>query len=421
MNQEHLIASANDRIRQVRSADFVLKLVDVYGKPIKHADVTIALTNHAFKFGSNGFNIRSLEDTGLQEAYEARFAALLNFATLPFYWGGYEHEPGQTREAHLHEMAIWCRDHGVATKGHPLVWHEVFPQWAEGLPDEEVLARLQARVRTIPDRFRGEVDIWDVVNEATVSARYDNTVGRWVGREGAADVVAAALGWARAANPVATLLYNDFNISDSFESLVRALLDRGAPVDVIGIQSHMHHGTWSFEKAWEVCETYGRFGRPLHFTELTVLSGDFKRADDTDWHTRKAVWLSTPEGEAAQAEYGSQLYTLLFSHPAVEAITWWDFADLRAWLGAPAGMLRADMSPKPLYERLMALVHGEWSTHVRAGTDDAGLVRCRCFFGRHDVTVTLPSGDVVSAVFDAPPNGDRQLTVRVANAASAGE
>ncbi|MCU0522719.1 MAG: endo-1,4-beta-xylanase, partial [Anaerolineae bacterium] len=325
MDEQELLASANDRIREVRSADFVLTLVDEQGAPIRHAGVDVALVNHAFKFGCNGFMARSIEDPALQDAYEARFAALLNYATLPFYWGGYEREPGQTREAHLHEMAAWCRAQGITAKGHPLVWHEVFPKWANALPDEEVLARLQARVRAIPAQFRGEVDIWDVVNEATVSQRYDNAVGRWVAREGAADVVATALGWARAANPDATLLYNDFNISEAFASLVGALLDRGAPVDAIGIQSHMHHGTWSVEKAWTVCETYARFGRPLHFTELTVLSGDFKRSDDNDWHTQRPIWPSTPEGEAAQAEYATRLYTLLFSHPAVEAITWWDF------------------------------------------------------------------------------------------------
>ena len=49
-----------------------------------------------------------------------------------------------------------------------------------------------------------------------------------------------------------------------------------------------------------------------------------------------------------------KFYTALFAHPAVQAITWWDFSDLGAWLGAPAGWLRRDMSPKPVYDRLMA-------------------------------------------------------------------
>ena len=43
---------------------------------------------------------------------------------------------------------------------------------------------------------------------------------------------------------------------------------------------------------------------------------------------------------------------MIFSHPAVEAITWWDFSDRGAWQRAPAGFLRDDLSPKPAYERL---------------------------------------------------------------------
>jgi endo-1,4-beta-xylanase len=411
LDERELMASANDRIRDARSADFTLTFVDDQGAPVRHAEVGVTLVNHAFRFGCNGFLVRSSPDPSLQDAYGAHFAALLNYATLPFYWGGYERAPGETRESHLHEMAGWCKLHDIATKGHPLVWHEVFPQWANGLADEEVLTRLETRVRTIPTQFRGEVEIWDVVNEATVSPRYDNMVGRWVARNGTADAVERALHWARTGNPEATLIYNDFNLSEAFESLVAELLDRGAPLDAIGVQSHMHQGAWSMEKAWDVCQTYGRFGLPLHFTELTILSGDLKSNEDNDWHTRKPVWLSTPEGEAAQAEIGVQLYTLLFSHPAVEAITWWDFSDLGAWMGAPSGLLRADMSPKPLYERLMTLVRGEWRTNVRTDTGDYGVIRCRCFYGTHRVTAMLPSGDVVTAMFQAERSGDRAISV----------
>jgi len=43
-------------------------------------------------------------------------------------------------------------------------------------------------------------------------------------------------------------------------------------------------------------------------------------------------WKSTPEGEALQAEEAVKLYRLLFSHPAVQAITWWDLSDRFALL-----------------------------------------------------------------------------------------
>jgi GH35 family endo-1,4-beta-xylanase len=69
---------------------------------------------------------------------------------------------------------------------------------------------------------------------------------------------------------------------------------------------------------------------------------------------------STPDLEEKQAEQVARFYTALFAHPAVEAVTWWDFSDARAWKNAAAGWLRKDMSPKPVYERLRSLIKGDW-------------------------------------------------------------
>ena len=85
--------------------------------------------------------------------------------------------------------------------------------------------------------------------------------------------------------------------------------------------------------------------------------------------------------------YGEAIYTLLYSHPAVEAITWWDFADYHAWQGAPAGLIRADMSPKPLYERLMELVWDEWATRYEGTLGDGGGLAVPCAAGEHAIEV----------------------------------
>jgi hypothetical protein len=146
----------------------------------------------------------------------------------------------------------------------------------------------------------------------------------------------------------------------------------------------MHGGEWPIERVWEVCEHYARFGKPLHFTELTVLSGEH------GWQ-REQPWPTTAEGEARQAEYVERLYTVLFSHPAVEAITWWDFND-GEWQGAPAGLVRADLTPKPAYDRLMELIKGKWWTIAEAETDEAGEARFRGFLGRYRVRVTTSAG-----------------------------
>lgn len=87
-----------------------------------------------------------------------------------------------------------------------------------------------------------------------------------------------------------------------------------------------------------------------------------------------------------------KFYTMLFAHPAVEALTWWDFADEGAWQGAAAGWLRKDMSPKPAYERLMKLLKDEWWTKAESRTNQHGEAAIRAFFGAHRVTAQLSDG-----------------------------
>jgi endo-1,4-beta-xylanase len=375
---------ARERIEEHRKGEMTVQVTDARGRPLSGREVVLHQEDSAFLFGANIFGLDPDDRSDRQRLYQERFCALLNYATLPFYWRHYEPEAGRTREARLRAMAQWCAEHGIRTKGHPLVWHQVHPAWADqqGTP---ALTLLEARVGHIVRTFAGLVDIWDVINESTVSERFDNAIGDWARREGATRIAAESLKWARAASQRAMLLVNDFNISPAYEAQIEGLLSGPHRPDAIGIQSHMHDGEWPLERAWQVCETYGRFGLPLHFTELTVLSGD-RIPPNVPWSTyRQEHWPSTPEGEEKQAGYLEQFYTLLFSHPAVAAITCWDFAD-GGWMNAPGGLVSTDMSPKPVYERLLRLTRGDWRTNARLTTDRDGRARARAFYGSYLVT-----------------------------------
>jgi GH35 family endo-1,4-beta-xylanase len=386
--ERELLAGADERIERHRRADATVVVTGYGGRPVRGAQVSVTQTRHAFLFGCNIFQLGRYPSKEQNETYGRSFAALFNYATLPFYWGGYEREKGKEDTERIRKMARWCRDRGIERKGHPLVWHEVFPAWAPSDP-QETRALLEARVRRIVAEFRGLIDVWDVFNEATVAHRFENGVGRWVKQAGETEAVGAALQWAREANRRATLLYNDFNVGPAFEKLVNALQVAHRPLDAVGIQSHMHRAEWPLSRVWQTCETYARFALPIHFTELTVLSGAHKT--DDDWQRRRSDWPSTPEGEARQAAYVEKLYRLLYSHPSVAAITWWDFMD-GGWQGAPAGLVRADLKPKPAYERLQALIRGKWWTEFKGITDVAGQCAFRATHGRHRVTVEAPDG-----------------------------
>ena len=177
-----ILADARARIARDRKWDVRLALAPPAGVSLVGSRVVVTLTRHAFRFGCNGFQLTVLPDEDLRQGYEDCFVALLNYATLPFYWGYYEATQGVTSKDRLQRMADWCREHGLATKGHPLVWHEVYPRWPAALPDDEVLRLVRQRVGDLVRGFRGRVDTWDVVNEATVSHRFDNAIGRYIGQ-----------------------------------------------------------------------------------------------------------------------------------------------------------------------------------------------------------------------------------------------
>jgi endo-1,4-beta-xylanase len=172
---------------------------------------------------------------------------------------------------------------------------------------------------------------------------------------------------------------NDYRTDPAYANkVISELIDdqQRALYDVIGIQSHMHGRYWGAARAWDVCERFARFGKPLHFTETTVVSGP----------KEGSRWTTTAEGERRQAESVAEFYTVLFSHPAVKALTWWDFTDQGAWQGAPAGLLRDDMSPKPAYEELRGLIKGKWWTQADVRTTAGGKVDFRGFFGSYAIS-----------------------------------
>ncbi len=382
-------AGAQARIEKHRMAGGEVMVVDSAGRPVAGVEVTIEQTRHAFLFGSNIFGWGRQADEKTETAYRARFAELLNYATLPFYWASYEPRRGQPNHQRTEQVARWCKANGIATKGHPLAWNSSDPRW---LPDDlDEIRRLQmARIDDCVGHFVGLIDRWDVVNEVThfdrpefVTRRAPKHSAMWK-KAGQMEFTRECFRHARAAGPQATLLINDYRTDPAYEKVIEQLVDdRGQPMyDVIGIQSHMHGGTWTNQKLWDTCQRFARFGVPLHFTEMTVLSGE------RTWQkARGESWPSTAPGEAWQAKEVARIYTILFSHPAVEAITWWDFSDYHSWKGAPAGLIHADGTPKPVYNELKGLIKGKWWTKRKLTADSRGRARFRGFLGQYRVTV----------------------------------
>ncbi|GAA4194774.1 endo-1,4-beta-xylanase [Gryllotalpicola kribbensis] len=377
-----------------RLGEAVVTLTDPSGRPLADTDVTVSQTRHAFGFGNIGFDFIDLANGGGTEGdleLAELYTELFNWATLPFYWGRFEPLEGEPDTEGLANTARFLRERGVSLKGHPLVWHTVQPDWLLGKPLDEVERLQRERIRREIADFAGLIDTWDAINEAVIMPVFengDNAITPLARAKGRIPMIRMAFEEARATNPNATLLINDFDLSSAYECLIEGVLEAGIQIDAIGLQTHMHQGYWGEETMLAMIDRFARYGLPLHLTENSLVSGHLMPAEIVDLNDyRIASWPSTPEGEARQADELARHYRSLVSHPQVASITYWGITDAGAWLGAPIGLVRADGSPKPGYDALHALIKGEWwlpATPVR--TDADGRFRLRGFAGDYEVS-----------------------------------
>jgi endo-1,4-beta-xylanase len=414
-------ATPADRVRRTE-ATLTVRRPD--GSPCADTDVLVQQERHDFAFGNIGFDFVGLAngehgedgenvfggaDPEAAERLEHLWLDLFNTATLPFYWAGFEPVEGRPDTERLRTAAAWFRERGVTVKGHPLVWHTLAPDWLREHSDADVEEIVRARIRREVTSLAGLVDTWDAINEVVIMPVFSNedrqnAITRLCRRIGRIPTIRLAFEEARAANPAATLVLNDFNLSTAYECLIEGVLEAGVQVDAIGLQSHMHQGYWGEERTQDVLERFARYGLPLHWTETTLVSGDLMPPEIVDLNDHQVdQWPSTPEGEERQADDIVRHYRTLLSHPAVQAVNYWGITDRGAWLGAPAGLVRADGSPKPAYDALRGLVKGEWwlaPTQLR--TDGEGRVTVRGWAGDYTVSAGDSSGSWTLRS-DAPP------------------
>lgn len=419
--------AADDEAFAHRVGDVTVTVREGDGTPLTDRPVTVEQRRHTFSFGNIGFDfVPAIGGAGDATAFgggsrldfedfAAAWLNLFNTATLPFYWGGYEPRRGVTDVERLTATARWLADRAVTVKGHPLVWHTAQPSWLLGLPPDEVERLLRARIRDLVGGFSGLIDTWDAINEAVIMpvfANGDNAITPLALARGRIHMVRIAFQEARAANPSATLVLNDFDLTSAYECLIEGVLEAGVEIDAIGLQTHMHKGFRGEDELNAVLDRFARYGLPLHMTESTLVSGHLMPAHVVDLNDyRIPRWPTTQEGEARQADEIVRHYRTLVAHPAVRAVNYWGLTDDGAWLGAPVGLLRSDGTRKPSYAALEGLVKGDWwLAPTTTRTDENGRVRVRGFLG--DYRVSTDDGAAELALCKDVPTATVHVTAR---------
>lgn len=391
--EAEFLAKAEQGAEQYRKGDAVLCFKDSKGQPISNTTVQIRQRGHEFLFGCIAFELVRGRDLPKADLWKQRFSELFNFAVFPFYWAGYERQPGTTMRDETLAAVKWCTENGITTKGHPLVWTDQAgtPKWLKELSPEQSEERMLTRVTREVGGFAGAIDIWDVVNEPTHCPAWKRIGAKPPAprsEKEVIDYIDKAFRAAHQANPKAHLILNEYFViarqpdRERFYQLVSELKRRGTPISGLGIQAHEPREEWfSPEKVQTTLDRLGELGYPLHITEYIPQSGG--KPITGGW--REGTWT-----EEAQAQFAEQFYKLCFGHPAVASINWWGLSDRQIWLPG-GGLLRENYEPKPVYTRLKDLIHRQWQTSLTAKTDEKGQITFRGFYGTYDVTLE-PAG-----------------------------
>jgi len=380
-------------IEQHRKADGVFKLDGVKAG----SEVKVEQIAHAFLFGGNIFLFGDLKTPEKNKCYEDTFGTLFNAATVPFYWKTLEPEQGKPRFTADSSYAYrrpptdpvvdFCEAKGIDMNGHAIIYgmrRWGHPEWMPS--DRKAMEPIfEAHVKTLAQRYGARIQRWDVVNESIDQSN------RGVMPD---DYTFKTFAWAAKYFP-ATVRFgiNDCDMhwgpSRRYVEIARDLIDRGARVDLVGVQMHIFNPKESKsiadgadiltpKKLYAVLDCLAEAERPIHISEVTVSAPD-----------------DTPAGRAVQAEIVRNLYRLWFSYPASMGITWWNVVDGGAAPGEPSfsGIYDKEMNPKPVYQTLDALINREWKTRLTLAAGADGSVKVRGFKGRYRVSYNDDAGN----------------------------
>lgn len=380
-------AAALERIERLRKGNLRIIVVDRNGRPVPGAEVRVDQQRHAFKFGVAGPARRLVDSTDPDNLrYQQEVARLFNTFTFEndLKWAS-------ANLPAVDQAVAWLQARDFSIRGHCLLWgsYQHLDKTARELRGAELLAAMRTHVTEFAAHMRGKLYLWDVVNEAGSNTEVWDSVG-W-------EAFGDSFRWARAADPDARLCYNDYGIiNESPEyraqvaARIRDLLDRDAPVDVLGIQGHMNLPLTPVSRVLEIMDEWAAFGKDLEITEFDL-----------------GLW-----DDEAHARYLADVMTAALSHPKMTAFIQWGLWEGSHWRAKEGGaLLRRDWSPRPALAAYEDLVFNQWWTRWQGATDDQGSAALRAFHGAHKVTVAA-GRDETSALVDLAPGQEGVVEVR---------
>ena len=320
VEEGRLLAETDERIRENRTAPLTIQVRNAAGRPLAGVRVRVNQERHRFWFGAGYDRAMTQADrTEIDDRHREGFLRLFDAATVHLSADSYDPRSAGRYTAALGEALDWLESHHFRAMAHPLFWSLMPPEGMNRTtPVDEVRAWMERVLTQAAMTGLGRFGHAVVFNEVVNWDRYSTPLSPVLAGEDQAVAIAYWLRRCKTLNPRVITLINDYDTTPAYYFLLQQVVDAGAPLDAIGLQSHMHNGGWSVTQIWDNLNRLALLKRPVFFTELSVISGAPRAFN---FQPANPPWETTPEGEAAQAEYLDRFYRLVYSHPSAAGIT----------------------------------------------------------------------------------------------------
>lgn len=262
-------------------------------------------------------------------------------------------------QANAVKMLNWAKEHGMAMRGHTLIWHSQTPDWifhedfdsSKPLVTREVmLARMDSYFKQVFAYLEdnGYADMfyaYDIANECWMEDG-SMRVSNWRTIIGD-DYLWQAFNTARKYAPEnIALFYNDYNEQFKTETLinfVESLKDDEGNylIDGVGFQAHLYTED-DLDQYFETVDALSALGIKIELTELDVCLGRYQHylpKKDENFRIQGQFYYNLVNGLLSRINAGTL---------NMDSLTIWGFADRMSWR-SEGNPLVFDMSLKPKY------------------------------------------------------------------------
>jgi len=248
------------------------------------------------------------------------------------------------------EHIAFAQANNMQVHGHTLVWHSQVPAWLSGgtWTATTLTNVMYNHIDNVMGHYAGQILVWDVVNEAFEdSGAYRASF--WYTTIGSS-YIEKAFQRARAADPTALLVYNDYNIealnakSDAVYNMVADFKSRGIPIDGVGFQMHLTEAGISPASLASNMQRFADLGVDIYITEMDVRIP--KKASSADLANQATIYQNVLDKCLLQ--------------PRCKALQVWGIPDKYSWVmsffpgkGAPL-LFDDNYNAKPAYYSVQA-------------------------------------------------------------------